>query len=320
MEGTDFIAHVMALASTQHGLVRVGDVDPAHRRRLRYLAERRVLERVGAQVYRVSGAPATWRQLLQAGVWSLGDTAVVSHRAAARLHRFDGFTDDALEYTVERRRRGTGRRLTGVVHTTTTPTRHDLVRVDGLPVTSGERTVLDLARDGSPVRQLETAVDSAIRLRLTTLDRLIDRVTATTGTARWGYGSLDEVLLTAGGHSFLERAFLRLLRAAQLPLPTPQVVHRRDGRHVARVDFLFPGHDVVVEVSGGRGHSSPSERAKDARRRNELQQLGRLVLEFTYEDVTRHPDDVIGTLVRSLEPEPCRALADPSGVTATRST
>lgn len=309
VEGPEFTAHVSALAATQHGLIRVADVEPAHRRRLRYLAERRVLERVGRQVYRVSGAPVTWRQQLLSGVWSLGDTAVVSHRAAARLHGFDGFTADVLEFTVARQRRGTGRGLDGVVHTTTS-TRHDLVRVDGLPVTSGERTVLDLARSACPPPLLEAAVDSAIRLRLTTLDRLVDRVSSPIGGARWGYGALDSVLLTSGGHTFLERAFLHLVRAAQLPLPSPQIVHRRAGRHVARVDFLFPGHDVVVEVSGGRGHSSPSDRAKDARRRNELQQLGRLVLEFTYEDVTRRRDDVIATL--------CRALAVPNGRTATR--
>jgi very-short-patch-repair endonuclease len=318
VERTDFTAHVTATAAAQHGLIRVADVDPAHQRRLRYLAERGVLERVGRQVYRVRGAPITWRQRLQAAVWSLGETAVVSHLSAARLHGFDGFTTDAVELTVDRRRRGAGRGLDATVHTTTT-IRRDLVRVDGLPVTSGERTVLDLARALHPPALLEAAVDSAIRLRLTTLDRLVDRATASVGTDRWGYGALDPVLATSGGHTFLERAFLRLLRSARLPLPMPQVVHRRAGRHVARVDFLFPEHGVVVEVSGGRGHSTPAERATDARRRNELQQLGRLVLEFTYEDVTRRPGDVLATLLRSLDTEPCRPPAAPSGTAATRS-
>lgn len=300
MKMPEFIAHITTVASTQHGLIRLSDLDQRSHRRLRHLAERQLLERVGRQVYRISGAPVTWEQRLQTGVWSLGETAVVSHAAAARLHGFDGFTDDALEFTIERRRRGAGRRADGRVHTTTGSIRHDLVRVRGLPVTSGERTVLDLARDGCPQPRLEGAVDSAIRLRLTTLERLIERVTATSGTGRWGYGTLDSVLMTSGGHTFLERAFLKLLRKAHIPLPTPQVVHRREGRHVARVDFLFPDHGVVVEVSGGRGHSTAAERAKDARRRNELQQLGRLVLEFTYEDVTRRPEVVLATLQRAL--------------------
>ena len=300
MELPELIAHVTNLAETQHGLVRVTDVDDSSRRRLRYLAERRLLERIGNEVYRVRGAPITWRQRLQAGVWSLGASAVVSHASAARLHGFDGFTGDELEFTVERRRRGSGRTTHGKVHTSTAPTRHDLVRVDGLPVTSGERTVLDLARDRCPPQRLESAVDSAIRLRLTTLERLIARTTSAEGTGRWGFGVLDSLLATSGGHTFLERAFLKLVRDAGLPVPTPQVVHRRDGHHIARVDFLFPDHGVVVEVSGGRGHSSAADRAKDARRRNALQQDGRLVLEFTYEDITRRPDDVIATLEQAL--------------------
>ena len=64
----------------------------------------------------------------------------------------------------------------------------------------------------------------------------------------------------------------------------------------AHVDFLFPTQNVVVEVSGGRGHSTASDRAKDARRRNELQQMGRTVLEFTYEDLTARERYVIDTL------------------------
>jgi very-short-patch-repair endonuclease len=59
---------------------------------------------------------------------------------------------------------------------------------------------------------------------------------------------------------------------------------------------------VVVEVSGGRGHSSAADRAKDARRRNELQQLGRVVLEFTYEDVVERPAYVVRTLRTTLHP------------------
>ena len=68
------------------------------------------------------------------------------------------------------------------------------------------------------------------------------------------------------------------MRAGGLPRPTTQLIHGRDGRTVARVDFCFEAHGLVVEVSGSRGHSSPAERAEDAQRRNELQDLGRQVV------------------------------------------
>ena len=85
----------------------------------------------------------------------------------------------------------------------------------------------------------------------------------------------------------LEREFLRLMREAGLPRPRPQVVFRDGKRTMARVDFLTPSGTIVVELSGRIGHSSPAERARDAQRRNELQDLGLRVYEFTWEQVTR---------------------------------
>jgi very-short-patch-repair endonuclease len=237
-------------------------------------------------------------QGLQAGVWALGKMAVVSHSSAGRLYGFDRFEDAELEFTVGRSQRGRHLppALGATVHTAIAHPRGDLRRVHGLPVTSPERTIVDLARDGAQQALLEAAIDSSIRLRLTSLDHIIDRLEKSKGSSRWGVAQLDSLVLTSGGHSVLERAFLRLLRRSGMPMPRPQVVHRINGRHVGRVDFLFEEQAVVVEVSGGRGHSTASERAKDAKRRNGLQQMGRTVLEFTYEDVLTRESYVLDTL------------------------
>ena len=117
---------------------------------------------------------------------------------------------------------------------------------------------------------------------------------------RWGCRLLDDLLVDAGGHSMLERDFLRLMRLAGLPRPRTQVIHRRGAKTFARVDFLFDPYGIVVEVSGRKGHSSPTERQIDAQRRNELQDVGRRVFEYTYEDVSRRPDHVIATMTRRL--------------------
>ena len=53
---------------------------------------------------------------------------------------------------------------------------------------------------------------------------------------------------------------------------------------------------MVVEVSGQKGHASPAERARDAQRRNELQDLGVRVFEYTFDDVTKRSDMVRRTL------------------------
>jgi very-short-patch-repair endonuclease len=100
----------------------------------------------------------------------------------------------------------------------------------------------------------------------------------------------------------LERRFLELVREAGLARPRTQVVFRAGGRHVARVDFLFDASDVVVEVSGQKGHASPSDRLRDAQRRNELQDLGLRVYEYTYDEVVNQPAFVRNTLRLRLRP------------------
>jgi hypothetical protein len=265
------------------------------------LARRGIIHRVAKGVFRVSGSPLTWMQSLQAGIWALGKLAVVSHSSAARLYELERFEGAGVEFTVMRSQRG--RRLpsglAATVHTSDSRLKGDVRRVHGLPVTSPERTIVDLAREGVHPNLLEAAIDSAIRLRLTTLDHIVDRVEACKGSSRWGVAQLDSLVVTSGGHSVLERRFLRLMRRTGLPRPNPQIVHRKDGKHVARVDFLFEEQNLVVEVSGGRGHSTASDRAKDARRRNTLQQMGRTVLEFTYEDVMEREAYVVETLKAS---------------------
>ena len=77
------------------------------------------------------------------------------------------------------------------------------------------------------------------------------------------------------------------------------MVFRSDSRVAARVDFLF-GQRLVVEVSGRLGHTSDRDRQRDARRRNDLQQRGIVVLEFTTADVIDDPPYVLATRRRGL--------------------
>jgi hypothetical protein len=173
------------------------------------------------------------------------------------------------------------------VHTTKYWPRTDRTTIDGFRVTSATRTVIDLARSRAPEVRLQEAIESAVRTGASAPLVVERRLSELRGPGRWGCRVLDRVLLDAGGHTMLERRFLELMRAAGLPRPSTQVVFRSDQRTVARVDFRYPELGIVVEVTGRRGHSSPSERARDAQRRNELQDIGVRVFEYTWEDVTR---------------------------------
>jgi very-short-patch-repair endonuclease len=182
------------------------------------------------------------------------------------------------------------------VHTTNDLAKLDRITVSGYPCTSGTRTVIDLARLRVAVVQLEAAVDSSVRGGWSAPLVIVRRLGELRGPGRWGARALDELLLDSGGHTMLERRFLELVRLARLPRPRVQVIFARDGKTFARVDFTWDEAGVVVEVSGSKGHSSPRERAKDAQRRNELQDIGLRVYEYTWDQVTQRRDWVIDTL------------------------
>jgi hypothetical protein len=245
-------------------------------------------------VWRVGGAPITWHQRLVSGLLSLGGEACVSHEAAAQLHGFDRTPADHVEFTIARSRRQI--RIEETVHTTKYWPRTDRITIDGFRATSATRTIIDLARARVPEVRLQAAVESAVRTGASAPLVVERRLSELRGPGRWGCRLLDRVLLDAGGHTMLERRFLELMRMAGLPRPSTQVVFRSDQRTVARVDFLSRDLAIVVEVTGRRGHSSPSERARDAQRRNELQDMGVRVFEYTWEDVTRRAAYVIGSM------------------------
>jgi very-short-patch-repair endonuclease len=299
------------LAATQDGVVtsdQLGElgVTPWMRRRL---AADGWIRRIAPRVHAVRGAPDTHRQRLRAGLLCLGERSWVSFEAAAALHGLDRSDPTAVEFTIDRARRSPT--LPFVVHTTRRLQPIDCVTVEGFRTMSATRTVFDLALARAHPRRIEAAIDSAVRLQLSSPSVLLARLDHLRGSGRWGCRLVEDLLVDSGGHTMLERRFLELVRLAGLPRPRTQVVHRKGGRHVARVDFLFDHTRVVVEVSGQKGHSSPSERARDAQRRNELQDLGLRVFEYTWADVTERPSMVLRTLRDRLgtPPEPAPASA-----------
>jgi very-short-patch-repair endonuclease len=302
IQGMDrrLITHIALLASGQHGLVTLEQLERLGitRQQLRTLVGDGWLHSMAPRVYGIAGVPSSTQRKLMLGLLSLGPAAVISHEAAARLHDFDRCLPDAVEFTVPRELRHSRGRFR--LHSTGMLPPIDRVTVAGFPCTSATRTIIDLARARISQVRLEAAIDSAVRSQLTSPVVLERRLTALRGPGRWGAPKLDELLLDSGGHTLLERRFLQLMRTAGLPRPRTQVVHRRDGRTFARVDFFFDEHSVVVEVSGRKGHASDAERARDAQRRNELQDVGRKVYEYTYHQVMKEPDHVVRTMRQRL--------------------
>lgn len=262
-----------------------------------YRIRRGLFVPVGPHTLTFAGVVLDWRGQLQAGLLDLGPDALVSGRAAAALHELDGFDEGTLEYLVLRSHRR--RRTNGIVRSTPVVGPLDRTTVDGLAVTSGTLTVVELIGRVS-LREVGNALDSACRKRLTAPQVVRRRLEARGRLGRRGVKEFDELMELAGVESWLERKFLGAVRRAGLPQPTIQRVYRRDGRHVARVDFDFEPYPVVVEVGGNRGYLNRDERQRQERRRNELQLLGKTVYFFTTTDVSQDSAYVVATVRRGL--------------------
>ena len=251
------------------------------------------------RVWTLAGSATTWEQALWVAVLAAGPTSVVSHRSAAALYGLDGFGPGPIDITVPRARRNAAPAVKP--HSAMRLERPDIAWVQNFRATSAARTIIDLAALADiSATQLGNALDSAARLGLSTAAYVSRRLDAIGCPGRAGVHRLREVMLDAGTHSFLERRFLGLTRDAGLPRPRAQVVHRANGRTIARVDFEWTDHRVIAEVNGRRGHASDRERTKDARRRNELQGQGFVVLEFTTTMVIDSPAGTVANLRRHL--------------------
>jgi hypothetical protein len=199
----------------------------------------------GPHTLRFAGTTLDWRGRLMAGLLDLGPTAAVSGTAAAALHGLDGFDEGPVEFLDVRSHRG--RTTNGLVTSSPLVGRLDIVAVDGLRVTSGSRTIIELlGRVGE--RQLANAIDSATRLGLTSPTFLRRQLQGIGRKGRPGVRTFDRIMESAGVQSWLERQFLRVISASGVPRPTVQRIYRRDGNHIARVDFDFEPLPIVVEV------------------------------------------------------------------------
>jgi predicted transcriptional regulator of viral defense system len=115
---------------------------------------------------------AAWLPLRDAG-------AVVSHESALELHELSDVIPTAIHLTLPRSERGQRRRAGVRLHTLNRPpTKAEIRRVEGLPVTSPERTIVDSLETGVQPEQVEMAIGQALERGLTTQRRLTEAASA----------------------------------------------------------------------------------------------------------------------------------------------
>jgi predicted transcriptional regulator of viral defense system len=130
--------------------------------------------RVRRGLYRIREYPPSPREEVIAAWLAAGrDVAVVSHDSALDLLELSDVVPDAVHLTIPRamryRRRAAGTR----VHTTTRPPRAgEVVTLNGIRITSAERTIVDAARAGTAPDQIAAAVAQAVERGMTNGARL----------------------------------------------------------------------------------------------------------------------------------------------------
>ena len=141
---TDGDRMLAAIAATQHGVFTTADAgrsglseEQIHHRSIREWY------RLHEGVFRVLGAPVSFRGELYAATRAVEDLVAVSHRSAAVLYELPGARTDIVEITCRRWFRTQKPGL--VVHESTRLHECDITEVDGIKVTTPERCVLDLA-------------------------------------------------------------------------------------------------------------------------------------------------------------------------------
>ena len=248
-------------------------------------------------VYLVGPPPPTERGRWLAAVIAMGEDAVLSHRSAAKLHGLAASAPVNPDVTVPR---GGVRRRKGItVHTTRAFHQDGLTVIDGIPTTSVERTLLDLAEVVTP-HQLQRAYEQAEKLRI--LDHRKLRELCARSTGRRGLKHLLPLLdydptPATEAWSELERLFHDLVRRNDLPPYQRNVIVDGDP---SPVDAYWPEARLVIELQSYEFHSGRWEFERDHAKRARLMAAGHTVLPLTHRQVTVQEAETTATILALL--------------------
>jgi very-short-patch-repair endonuclease len=281
-------ASVAELADRQHGVVSRAQLVGLGlgRGAILHRLERKRLHPVHRGIYAVGRRRLSRAGVRMAAVLACGDGAVLSHRSAAvhwGIYRPDpSLTDVTASGRV-------GRREGIRAHKALLPA-DEITEVDGIPVTTVARTLLDLAAILNR-HQLERAIEQAEALRLSDATPLVALVTRYPG--RRGTAVLKAIIgaenRTAGmTRSELEERFLRFLAERELPLPRTNV-WLQIGEDWIEVDCVWPEQRVVAELDSWTYHGTRAAFRRDRARDRRLKVAGWQPIRITSWDIGEQP-------------------------------
>ncbi|MEI4280309.1 hypothetical protein [Klenkia terrae] len=171
-----------------------------------------------------------------------------------------------------------------VVHRDLRP--EDVVEIDGLPVTSGSQTFLDLARCTRP-DELVAVGDALYRLGHLDADRLEQRLDRAEGLRGVVRARACAPRLTPLAMSRPESLVRCWILDSPLPDPEPQIpIENRFGVVVTHGDLGWRRYRLVLEYEGG-GHATQEKLDSDVERHSLAAADGYLVQRFARKHLAR---------------------------------
>jgi hypothetical protein len=248
----------------------------------------------------IAGVPPSFHQRLLVATLACPG-AVASHESAAQLWAMVGVPRDRIVVTISR---GGNHRIDGArVCESSDLLARDVRRIDGIDVTSRERTMCDLGRVLRE-SELRTTFNDQFHRGLVEIEGVYGVFYRYARPGRRGITRVRSVLDRhspgfAVPESELEQRTIDLLDAAGIEQPQRQVRLDFWETVVGRVDFAYLDERIVIEVDGRLFHG-PDVFESDRERDNAAGLSGWQVLRFTWAMVTQRPDYVVGTIATAL--------------------
>lgn len=208
-------------------------------------------------VYSVGSGVLPPLALELAALIACGEGSFLSHRSAAFVWGLRKTPPTEVEVSVVGR--SCWRREGITVHRIKTVGSGEVRRYEDLWVSSPARAVLEVAAVGTR-DELIGVIDAGLALRRFTareLKEVLERNRGRRGAARLADVVADDTAM-AISRSRAEKAFLRLIRDARLPMPDTNV---RFGRFEA--DFVWREQRLIVELDSATYHSGPGVFQRD---------------------------------------------------------
>jgi very-short-patch-repair endonuclease len=262
-------------------------------------------------VYRLNGAPITWRGDVLAACWAGGFRAVASHRSAAELHRLPGGLRSLVEITCPRWRRARHDGL--LVHETKALDVVDLMVVDGIPVTTPARTLFDLCSVKKyGFGMIELAFENGLRRGLFSMSEIASLERRLSRPGRAGGPTLRRLLEARAPNqrpteSEPETLMLQALRRRGLPEPVAQHEIWVGGEFIARPDLAYPQAKIAIEYDSDEFHTGRVATRRDRARRHRLLSLGWVTVDVGPDDLRRGAVQVCDAIANALQRRPDRA-------------